>query len=301
MNRTRLSPIDILGITLGAIVTLIVIGSIVVIAQSRMFGFHWSGPPWSGSWNGQQFSWGPAVREEKDEQVAGDFTVVEIRNIAGSIEVSGTSPSGVSVHSVKTAAFKNAADNVRVDIQKIGNRLIVEEKHEGGFMNQSGIIAFKIGIPKGVKVVEAHSWSGSITVHDVEPGIDQTLSTISGSVSTTQARNLEASSTSGHVSFVFGGSTLNARTVSGSMDGSIASLDKGGSVRLSSVSGSISVNAFAGLDASVSLHSLSGSVNCGFPVTIAEQKHNKLQGTIGAGAASVDAGTVSGSISIGKM
>jgi DUF4097 and DUF4098 domain-containing protein YvlB len=299
MNRTRLSPIDILGITLGVIATLVVIGSIVAIAQGRMMmgGF---GPVWRG-WDGPRFSLGSAVREEKDDQVAGNFTVVEIRNIAGSIDVSGTSPSGVAIHSVKTATFPGAANNVRVDIQNLGNRLVVEEKHTGGFLDNAGTISFTIAIPKGVKVLEVHSMSGSIAVHDVEPGIDQTLSTFSGSVTTSRARNLDASSTSGHVQFVFDGQTLNAHTVSGSVDGDIASLEKGGSVRLNSISGSISVNAFPALDAALSLHSVSGSVSCGFPVTISEQKHNRLQGKVGNGSSSVDAGTVSGSITINKM
>jgi DUF4097 and DUF4098 domain-containing protein YvlB len=303
MNRTRLSPIDILGVTLGVIVLLVVIGSIVAIAQGRMMmgGMGpdwraWSGPAWRG-WSAP----GSAIREEKDQQVAGDFSVVEVRNVAGSIEVNGTSPSGVAIHSVKTAAFPSAADNVRVDVQNLGNRLVVEEKHGPGFINNMGTISFTIAIPKGVKVVEAHSVSGSITVHDVEPGIDQTLSTISGSVSTSRARNLDASSRSGHVQFVFDGQRLNAHTISGSVDGDIASLDKGGSVTLSSISGSISVGAFPALDAAMSLHSVSGSVSCGFPVTIDEQKHNKLRGRIGGGSSTMDARTVSGSITINKM
>lgn len=300
MSRTRLSPIDILGITLGVIVILIVIGSVVVIAQGRMFDFRWSIPELRGSWAPSQLSLGGPVREEKDEKIAGDFAEIEVRSIAGSIEISGTSVGGVNVHSVKTAAFRNAADNVHVEIRKEGNRLVVEEKHESRFFFPGGTISFQVAIPRGVKLIDAHSVSGSITVHDVLPGIDQSLSTISGSVSTSRAHNLSASSTSGHIQFVSEGATLNARTVTGSIDGDIDSLDRGGSARLSTVSGSVTLNAFPGLDAKVSLHSVSGRVSCAFPVTISEQKNNRLEGKIGAGAASVDAGAISGSISINR-
>ncbi len=153
MNRTRLSPIDILGITLGVIVILIVIGSVVVIAQGRMFDFRWSIPELRGSWANPQLSIGGPVREEKDEKVTGDFAEIEVRSIAGSIEISGTSAAGVNVHSVKTALFRNAADNVHVEIRKEGNRLVVEEKHEPRFFFPTGTISFQVAIPAGS---EAH-------------------------------------------------------------------------------------------------------------------------------------------------
>jgi DUF4097 and DUF4098 domain-containing protein YvlB len=137
-------------------------------------------------------------------------------------------------------------------------------------------------------------------VRDVPPGIDQSLTTISGSVSTSRAHNLNASSTSGGIQFTSDGAVLNARTVSGSIEGEIDSLEKGGSARLSSVSGSVTLNAFPALDATISLHSVSGRVSCDFPVAITEQKNNRLLGKIGAGAATMDAGTISGSISISR-
>jgi DUF4097 and DUF4098 domain-containing protein YvlB len=298
MNRTRLSPIDILGITLGVLAILIVIGSIVYIAQGRMFsaGF----PDMRGRWQFPAYTGGSPVREEHDDQVPGTFTEVEVRNVAGSVEIVGGSPSGVAVHSVKTAPFQAAADSVRVDIRTEGARLVVEEKHDSGFTTRSGSISFRVALPRGVKRLEAHSVSGSITVHDIDLGIDQTLSSVSGSVSTSAAHNLDASSTSGHVQFVFSGASLKARSISGSVEGEITSLDKNGSANLSSVSGSVSVRAFAGLDATLSLRTLSGSVSCDFPVTISEQRRNRLQGRIGAGSASIEARSTSGSITISK-
>jgi DUF4097 and DUF4098 domain-containing protein YvlB len=302
MSRTRLSPIDILGITLGVIVILIVIGSVVTIARGRMFNAQWSFVGRNAPWNGGDFSFGPPVREEKDEQVPAGASEIELRNVAGSIEISGSpSASSIAVHSVKTAPFKAALDNVRVDIQKEGSRLIVEEKHEPGFLTRTGTVSFRVVVPKGMTVIDAHSVSGGITIQGVEPGIDQSLSTISGGITTERARNLDASSTSGSIHFTSSGSTLNVRSVSGSIDGVIESLGTGGSAHLGTVSGSVSLDAFAGLDAKVSLHSLSGRVSCSFPVTVSEQKNNRLSGTIGRGSADVDVGTVSGSISISKM
>jgi hypothetical protein len=275
MSRTRNSAIDVLGITLGVIAILIVVGSVVTIARGRMFDARWSFLGRAMPWNDGDFSFGPAVREEKDEVVPAGATEIEVRNIAGSIEINGNpGASAIAVHSVKTAPFRGALDRVRVDIQKEGNRLVVAEKHDSGFLRNAGTVSFQVVVPRGLKVIDAHSVSGGITVQGVEPGIDQDLS---------------------------GGSMLNVRSVSGSIDGVIESLGNDGTAHLGTVSGSVTLNAFAALDAKVSLHTLSGNVSCGFPLTISEQKKNRLNGTIGKGSAKIDVGTVSGSISISKM
>jgi DUF4097 and DUF4098 domain-containing protein YvlB len=313
MSRSRLGPLDILGITLGVIVILVVLGSIVTIARGSLFGppatFLGSRGPWNhagnaagGIWRGDRLGFGPPVREERDETVPAGATEIELHTIAGSIDVRGEpSASGITVHSVRTAPFRRALDDVRVDIRTEGGRLIVEEKHGPGFMNRTGTVSFQVVVPRGMKEIDAHSVSGGITVRGVEPGVGQNLSTISGGIDTDQAGDLEASSTSGSVHFRSRGSALSIRTVSGSIDGEVESLAPGGSARFGSVSGSISLNAFQGLDAEVSLHSLSGRVSCDFPLTASEQKNNRLSGRIGKGLARLEAGTVSGSISISKI
>jgi DUF4097 and DUF4098 domain-containing protein YvlB len=301
MTRTRFSAIDILGITLGVLAILIVVGSLVAIAQGRMFEFRWSIPEGQGFWNGQAFSIGGSVREERDEQVPTDVTELEVRTVAGSIDVSGNAAAAVvAAHSVKSAPSQAAMDRVRVDIRKVGSRLILEERHEPGFSLQSGTVSFQIVVPRAVKIVEAHSISGSVTVRGVDRTVDQVLSSTSGSVTTNASRNLDASSTSGHVEFASAGNSVKVHTVSGSIDGTIDALDKNGAAVLGSVSGSVTLNAFSQLDAAVTLHSVSGSVSCGFPITISEQKRNRLEGTIGKGSASLDVGTVSGSITINR-
>lgn len=302
MSRTRLSGIDILGITLGVIVALIVLGSIVTIARGGMMSAQSAFNRLHGPWDWKEEDFGAGGRVEKDEVVPAGATEIEVRNVAGSIDIrEDTAAAGVAVHSVKTAAFKRGLDGVRVEIRKEGSRLFVEEKHEGGFMRNAGSVSFQVVVPRGMKVIDAHSVSGGITVRAIDPGIDQNLSTISGGVSTDRAGNLDASSTSGSIHFTSRGSSLNVRTVSGSIDGTIEALGPSGQARFSAVSGSISVSAFAALDAQVSLHSLSGHVSCGFPLTVSEQKNNRLTGTIGKGSSSLEAGTVSGSITINRL
>ena len=304
MSKTKLSPIDILGITLGTIVIIVVIASIALLARNHGFFSHWT-VPGPRFWTERPFQRGGPfnhpLREEKDEQITGNFTTIEIRDIAGAIDIHTGTADGVGVHSVKTAMFPAAMENLSIGIEKRGDRLLVEERHEAGFIMSAGTVSFDITLPKGISVIEAHSVSGSITIHDVPPGISQNLNTISGSISTSAAGNLDASSTSGSVQFEFAGTRLNAHTVSGSIEGRINSLDNGGSAEVRSVSGSVSLNAYSALDATVSLNSISGDVSCGFPLVVTEQKRNSLSGKIGNGSSRLDVSTTSGTININKM
>jgi hypothetical protein len=291
MKANRLGPIDIVGITLGVIAFGLVVASLAVMASNKPFFVRADVGGYFGS----------ALREEKDEEVTGQYSEVEIRNVAGFIEITGREGDGVGVHSVKTAPTPAALEAIRVQIEPRGSRLVIEEKREPLFAARTGSISFSVSIPKGVKLVVAHSVSGSITVSGVEPGIDQALSTVSGSISSSESGDLEATTTSGSIGFSFAGKELKASTVSGSINGEIDSIETGGSVRLKTVSGSVQVQAFSGLDASVALSSVSGGVSCDFPITISEQKRNSLKGKVGSGAVPVDISTVSGRISINKQ
>jgi hypothetical protein len=305
MNRTRLSAVDILGITLGVVVLSVVMASIALIVRGFGTSFQWSRPGVRGFWSerpSQHDSFQlKGMREEKDDVVPGSFTTIEIRNIAGEIDIHAGTGDSVAIHSTKTAMFPAAIENLTMRIEKRGDRLLVEERHDAGFIMSAGTVSFDIGLPIGVRTIEAHSVSGNITVHDLPSSLDQTLSTISGSISTSRAGNLEASSTSGSLQFAFAGSHLDAHTVSGVIEGQIESLGQGGSVTLRSVSGSVVVDAYAGLDAFVSLNSVSGGVSCGFPLTRAQEKRNSLEGSIGSGSSHLEVTTTSGTIMIRKL
>jgi DUF4097 and DUF4098 domain-containing protein YvlB len=301
MNRSRLGPIDIVGITLGVLVILLLAGSIVFIATSRMHRFGGPSGEVRGLWDGAEFSLGGREREEADQAIEGSFTEVEIRSVAGSVEVLGGATGPVQLHSVKTAPGVQALQALNVDVQKLGSRLVIQEKREGSPAGWRGSISFTVTVPKSVTVVRAHSVSGSVSVRGVGPGVDQWLDTVSGAVSTDGSRDLHASSTSGSITFSFAGSLLEAHTVSGAIKGTVDSIGKGGSVTLRTVSGPVVVQAFAGLDAAVDLRSVSGPVSCAFPLSISEQRHNRLQGKIGQGVLPVEIRTTSGPIRIERL
>jgi DUF4097 and DUF4098 domain-containing protein YvlB len=203
------------------------------------------------------------------------------------------------VHAVRSGTPR-ALEGIRVDIQKEGDRLMVSEKRESWGMMRPGSIDFSVTLPRGVTSVVAHTVSGRVTVRDVGPGIAQRLESVSGSISTSRAADLLAKTTSGRIDFVFAGRDLEAHSISGSVDGTIDSIGRDGSVRITTISGSVNVDAPQSLDARLVLHSVSGSVTCGYPVTVSLQKRNTLEGAIGAGNVPVEISTTSGSIALQK-
>jgi len=300
MNRKRNSPVDIVAITLGVLASLLVVGSIVGITRGRMAAVRFTGPEvraWSG--DGWDFSLGGAEMSEEDKAVEGSFTEVEVRNVAGSIEVIGAGDGPVRIHSVKRAATRAGLDGLHVEVRELGGRLVVEEKRDAPSSGWQRSVSFTLTVPRSVKVVRAHSVSGSVRVSGAG-GAEQWLQTVSGSIATDGAAGLHASSTSGPVDFAFAGKVLDARTVSGSLEGTIDAVDRGGSVSLRSVSGSVRVRAFDGLDASLDLRSVSGSVSCDFPLTLVEQKRTRLAVRVGQGSVPVEISTTSGTIRLGK-
>ena len=243
---------------------------------------------------------GGGIREENDQSVEGSFTEVEIRTVAGTIDVIGGAEGPVRIHSVKHAPSRAALDGIRVEVRQVGDKLVIEEKRDSPPAGWQRSISFSVTVPRSVRIVRTHSVSGSLSVRGAGPGVDQWLSTVSGSISTDGARDLHVSSTSGSIDFVFAGQLLEARTVSGSLTGTVDSVVPGGSLGLRSVSGSVELKAFDGLDAALDLHSVSGNISCDFPITVVEQKRNRLRGTIGQGSIPLEIGTTSGRISVEK-
>jgi hypothetical protein len=299
-----LSPLEILGITLGSVAGLVVIIGLIVGAQMRPIGSPWQNEWWSraelraSEWSARGES-GIAgnLREEKDQTINGVQTI-EIRTVAGSIDVVGGSDGGVGIHSVKTAPTQSAMRALEVGIEQRGSHLIINEKRADLIITRPGSISYTVTIPDGVTSIEAHSVSGSITVDNVKTAMEQKLQTVSGRIFTSRAADLHANTTSGEIRFDFEGDILEAGTVSGSIQGSITSMGENGTASLKTVSGSVDLEAFPALDASLALRSLSGHVSCDFPIVVSLQKNNALEGRIGAGNVPLSINTISGSINL---
>ncbi len=145
----------------------------------------------------------------------------------------------------------------------------------------------------------AKTVSGGLTLDGVTGSVD--AKTVSGDL---EARDLDGSvgfnSVSGALTLA-GGSvrSLSATTVSGRVTADIDVRD-GGGVRVTTVSGEVAIRLPACASARVSLRSASGRVHSGFDALSASQAPamTTITGTLGTGAASVSATSVTGDVTL---
>jgi DUF4097 and DUF4098 domain-containing protein YvlB len=95
--------------------------------------------------------------------------------------------------------------------------------------------------------------------------------------------------------------TVNASSVSGSVDAQITRIEGSGEMKFSSVSGSVNVKAPSNADADIEMSSVSGSLETDFPIQVQEARYGpgrSARGRVGTGANSLRVTTVSGKVSL---
>ena len=209
-----------------------------------------------------------------DRQVAAQARgVVDVSNVAGSIEVRGWDRPEVSVHG------ELGADVERVDVKSENGRTIIKvvlPEHGG----HHGEAELNIQIPKDseldVSVVSAgitvsgvlgvqrlNAVSGDVTSELA--GSDLDLKTVSGDIRLKghgQPARLHVSTVSGDVHVEHGAGDFESSTVSGTL---VVSLDSARSIRSRSTSGDLRFEARLTRGATVDVTSVSGAVNLRIP------------------------------------
>lgn len=294
--KNRASLAEILAIVLGVVATALAVGALIYLLGARPF--HGLRGPW---WPRLQGDWGGAwTSQEATEEVSQRVRNLELNNVSGPVRVEGWERDTIEVHYVKKARGQQALQDFRIEILADGDTLKVRPVY-GPQAFRFGPVSFDLKVPSSLQQIRVHNVSGRIEVANLAEDIEQDLETVSGSIATERSGNLQAKSTSGGIEFSFAGDRLYAKTISGSINGKIRDLGRGGSVEVESVSGSVNLSAFAGLDAELRLQSASGSVSCSFPLQITDKRRNRLEGRIGTGAVPLVAKTVSGSISLSPL
>jgi len=294
--KSKRSAADILGIVLGVAALALVIAALVYLLGARPF--HRLRGPWFQTGSGWSGAW---VSEERTEEVSQRVQALSVNNISGPVRVEGWDRDTIEVHYVKKARGQQALEDFRIEILAEGDTLKVQPVYAPPAGFRFGPVSFDLKVPSTLREIRVHNVSGRIEVSSLAADVQQDLETVSGAIFTDRSGNLRAKSTSGGIEFSFAGNRLYAKSVSGAINGKIRNLGRGGSVEVESVSGSVNLSAFAGLDAELHLRSTSGSVSCGFPMQITEQRRSRLEGRIGTGAVPLSAKTVSGSINLSPL
>ncbi|MBN1836958.1 MAG: DUF4097 family beta strand repeat protein [Spirochaetales bacterium] len=297
--RSRRTWVDILGPILGIAAIGMVAFALFYLLSIRPFyrGGSYRSPQEASA----RRTLGGWVQEEGTESFEQAFERLEVRNVSGPVRIEGWRASGLEVSYVKRARSHDALEQFEVRLEPRGGTLVVQPVYGRPPSARFGPVDFTVRVPPSVRQIEVVNVSGGIVLENMSARVDQELESVSGSIETEMSGDLQAKSVSGEIRFSSAGSRLQVRTTSGGIRGEILSLEAGGEVNVESISGAVELEAFDGLDAAVTLQSVSGSVSCGFPLRIIEQRRNRLEGTIGEGSVPVLLKTVSGRIRLLPM
>lgn len=139
-------------------------------------------------------------------------------------------------------------------------------------------IDIAVKLPRGM-VIDAHSVSGNVSVVGAEGNVR--AGSVSGDVRMEQLR----------------ATGVRASSVSGNVTVGVESLTGDGSLKFTSVSGNVTAELPKGIDADVTLRTVSGSLDSDFPLTLnGRVRRNSLEARIGRGGRELEVTTVSGNV-----
>jgi hypothetical protein len=227
-------------------------------------------------------------------QIAAGGTM-RVQNLNGSIDVDASDNGTTTVEAVKSWRRGDPAD-VRIVVEPSSNGVTVcalwsDEKDcsDHGSRNYHGnrhndvSVRFTVHIAKGVKV-DLNTVNGSVDVRGATAAVD-------------------AETVNGRVEVATLGGPVTVRTVNGNVRATIEHLiNSAEPLELSTVNGSVQLDAPADLNAVVDAETTNGGIESDFPVTINKGMIGKhVHGTIGQGGRSVELHTTNGSVRLKKL
>lgn len=240
----------------------------------------------SGAAAQEPWSWHKALAAGK---------TIEIKNIEG--DITATPASGNEVEVVAHRHGNTRDVQIKVDEDADGVTICtvygdaddcVSRDHRHSRWNNDvddGAVDFEVRVPRGVRFA-AHSVSGEIEATGLTADVD--VGTVSGDVRVATTGLVEAASVSG---------SLNVR---------MGRADWDGTLEFTTVSGDITVEMPATLNASVHYNTVSGDFDSDWPVTMRSTFRGRgpgranVDGTIGTGGRELRFSTVSGDVELRK-
>ncbi len=242
-------------------------------------------------------------------------TSVDVSSISGSVEISNSDGATAEVQVIRTARTRADLEYHKVEVEQVGNRLVVRGVQEPGNRGQNARVNHHVimKLPRRVDLTVS-SISGSLKVGDADG--ETKVTSISGSViignigGPLQARSISGNFEAGnvgaevHVTSISGNvgirqlkGSLEVSSVSGSVKTTIDQLDTQG-VRIRSVSGSVEIGFKGEINADFNAESFSGEVYLDVPGVTKDidEKHSRVRARIGGGGSPITISSVSGNI-----
>ena len=244
-------------------IVLVVAATSVALAQDQTRDFHWTGKLSAGQ-------------------------IIEIKNLNGKIEARGDS----SIDQVEVTAEKSGpdADEVKIDVVPSGDGVTIcaiyphgatgpcepGDKWHVNDHNNKARVDFTVRIPMNLRFA-ATSINGSVTAENM--GRFVRADSVNGSVRVSTKQWAQLSS------------------VNGSIDASMGTADWAGTLKISTVNGSIELRMPSELNADVRFSSVNGRLTSDFPLTMSGKFGGKrIEGRIGSGGRELVVDTVNGSL-----
>ncbi len=214
--------------------------------------------------------------------------LLQIKNINGVIDAEGTQGDTIDVSAVKSGPDRN---QVRVEVVQAGEGVTICAVYpdsscngEGGSHSHGNIKArvdFTVKVPRNLRF-NAFNVNGNIKADDL--GRPAKINTVNGAVDATSSSWVKSSSVNGNVKVAMGAA------------------DWDGTLKISSVNGSVTLELPLDTNAEVHFSSVNGRLESDFPLNVQGMSFGpkNLHGTIGNGGRQLDVSTVNGSLYIRK-
>ncbi|HKW09366.1 MAG TPA: DUF4097 family beta strand repeat-containing protein [Gemmatimonadaceae bacterium] len=218
---------------------------------------------------------------------------VHVRNINGNVSVTPSSSGRVEIVGIRRGSGRTA-DRLTADVSETSDGLMVcvirrdsDDECDGkGYHHHSdddndwgnASLDLEIKLPSSAEI-DASSVSGNVDVVGAQGNVK--AGSVSGDV---RLERLRAAS-------------VEARSVSGGIEASIESLAGSGSLSFKTVSGDVKLELPRGLDADLSMSSVSGQLDSDFQLTLGGRtSRRRIEARIGRGGRDLDVTTVSGDV-----
>ncbi|HEX6738933.1 MAG TPA: DUF4097 family beta strand repeat-containing protein [Vicinamibacteria bacterium] len=229
----------------------------------------------------QGFDHGPRTRKSLSETRPLDLDgTFRLENTNGLVEVHTWSQPQVKIEAEK-AGSRWMVENTRIEIRGQGDRVAVETRQPKGpwFFGSSGRVDYHVTVPEGVRL-EIETTNGRVRIEGAS-GLVRAATTNGGVEVQDAAGVVEASTTNGGVQVAFRSSPT------------------GGSSRISTTNGSVTLELPADASGAFEASTVNGGIRTDFPLEISGGfGGRRLQGRLGEGKARFELRTVNGGVRI---
>jgi hypothetical protein len=223
---------------------------------------------------------------------------VEIANVSGDVTLTGYEGSAVVVNAYKHGRDR---DQVEVEDSSTPGRVVLRARYPNN-CNCDASVRFEVRVPRSANLAfeKISTASGNVKAEGFSGRIN--LSTASGDVTVSGVGGqIKASSASGTVRVANATGTVNASSASGDVEVELTRLEGTGDMRFSSASGDVRVRMPTGIDANVSMSTVSGDIETNFPIEVRRNRHgsgSRAEGQLGSGSRVLKISSASGNVSL---